>query len=529
MADPTDFDLVNTVGDLPPPGAPAGVAGAMPADLQLPPGAVDQARAFSQAATAADDARYANLPAAHTAAPAPAAGAAIALEKFRAAPGGGAIVPEDQRVSIAGGGAPGAAPAAPQPINLPPTITVGNSSSTRTGVKGAKKFRAAMEQIAEKEMAAAEAKHAVDVRRAELDGATAQRQLEVEQQTQADVAARRQEWQAEAQARMADVEAKIAEAGELEERGYRFWRDEKTANKIAAAIGLALGAIGDGMIAKGGGNPTGGAMKVLDTIIARNEAQYRDRVKGLRTAAKSARDHYELAYRMTNDDVAAIQAGRLMQLQAIDRERAAQAAGIEAGSAAEANNLALAAEIDRRKTEAQLALADRFSVTSTKQTVANPAYAAAMKAQMDGDGTPKIPGLQLDPEVVKGLSNTEIADLRKMAGAKLTIDRALDRMETLIDERGYEVFVGSREFKTLSDMIAQGETTLGRQGQTMADDYGRTLESLKSKLSSGVSTRQAVEDYRRSMTTKAAAALAPYGGKMDPNYAPVKVTRGAAE
>lgn len=233
------------------------------------------------------------------------------------------------------------APAAPA-IQLTPTTPAWNPGVDRSVGE--------MAQATKDEQAAAEAKGSAEAEMARNQAAAFAEQQKVLQASALEQKAQNQRAHDSAQAAMAKVQAAREEMAKVDTTvdPGRYWASKSMPGKLAAIVGLALGAIGAGN--DGINRAAGMIQQNIDRDIEAQKAEHEFRLKKGQAGVDAAQNLYAMNHAALQDDIAATAATKASGLELAENQLK-QIAATAQSPIAKANAAQLAAQLQTKKAE----------------------------------------------------------------------------------------------------------------------------------------------------------------------------------
>jgi hypothetical protein len=252
----------------------------------------------------------------------------------------------------------------------------------------------------------------------------------------------------------------------------RFWASRSTGQKIAAVIGLALGAIGTG--------PDGinRAASLLDSSIARDidaqKTEHTFRLQKGQAAIDSATSMYALNHQLTGDDVAATAASHAAAWGLVENKALLEKAKT-AAPMAQAGADKLIAIAGQKKAEYDDVAKNRVGELAIKQQNANTeSFKARTEREALGLKAKEAPFVSPGYELTPGAKPRpeELSDWRKSLATKTAISSQVATLKNLIDKNG-TMLVGtnSAQASSIVNDIKSNLKEMEKLGALSGSDY----------------------------------------------------------
>lgn len=257
----------------------------------------------------------------------------------------------EARAAIPAGVKPGRAPEADDEAKAAPAVpAIQLPAAAPAWNPGVDRSVGEMAQATKDEQAAAEAKGSAEAELARNQAAAFAEQQKVLQASALEQKAQNQRAHDSAQAAMAKVQAardEIAKIDTTVDPG-RYWASKSMPGKLAAIVGLALGAIGAGN--DGINRAAGMIQQNIDKDIDAQKAEHEFRLKKGQAGVDAAQNLYSMNHAALQDDIAATAATKASGLELAENQLK-QIAATAQSPIAKANAAQLAAQLQAKKAE----------------------------------------------------------------------------------------------------------------------------------------------------------------------------------
>jgi len=248
----------------------------------------------------------------------------------------------------------------------------------------------------------------------------------------------------------------------------RWWASRSTPGKIAAAIGLALGAIGAG---NDGVNRAAG---IIENAIGRDleaqKAEHEIRLRKGQMTVDSATSIYTLHRQLAQDDIASADASKATALE-IAKNQVDLATARASSPLAKAQGQMLSAQLGQKRDEHDEATKQHSFDNWLKREDVETRRIAALKESASQIGRDFVaPGYKLQPGAAPKVE--ELAKWRDGLAEKRNTDQAIRELGALIDKGG--LLPGQQNTKRVNSLISDlkvGYKNMATLGALSGSDY----------------------------------------------------------